>query len=191
MHEGLKHSRIIVGAVSHTHRLLKQEDLDESHFSYAVFSAPAAAFATPGSTHLTQVKSRETAKSVVVGGKSGGGTPGPISNPAVKPTSAHGSLGFTHARVGHRQRQPFCSSLCFLLPFFLPVLPALHGVRFSLSLLPRFCTAYHLLRSSSRHAATALSTGAARCTACARHGTLTAGGILSHGWERIGNDGAR
>ena len=40
---------------------------------------------------------------VDVGDKSGGGTPGPISNPEVKSTSADGSLGFPHARVGHRQ----------------------------------------------------------------------------------------
>ncbi len=42
-------------------------------------------------------------KERVVGDKSGEGTPGPISNPAVKLTSAHGSLGFPHARVGHCQ----------------------------------------------------------------------------------------
>ena len=45
---------------------------------------------------------------VDVGDKSGGGTPGPIPNPAVKPTSADGSLGLAHARVGHRQHQPPC-----------------------------------------------------------------------------------
>ena len=39
-----------------------------------------------------------------VGDMSGGGTPGPISNPAVKPASADGSMWFLHARVGHCQR---------------------------------------------------------------------------------------
>ena len=34
---------------------------------------------------------------------SGGGTPGPISNPAVKSASADGSMRFLHASVGHCQ----------------------------------------------------------------------------------------
>lgn len=49
-----------------------------------------------------------------VGGKSGGGTPGPISNPEVKSTSADGSLGIAHARVGHRQRSFSTSLLCYI-----------------------------------------------------------------------------
>ncbi len=39
-----------------------------------------------------------------VGDLSGGGTPGPIPNPAVKPASADGSMWFLHARVGHCQQ---------------------------------------------------------------------------------------
>jgi hypothetical protein len=49
-----------------------------------------------------------------VGDLSGGGTPGPIPNPAVKPASTDGSLWFLHARVGHRQRNRAIFALSLL-----------------------------------------------------------------------------
>ena len=52
----------------------------------------------------------------MVGGKSGGGTPGPISNPVVKPTSVDGSGGAApcERRPSPTTPPPFFSSLSLL-----------------------------------------------------------------------------